>query len=92
MAQVIDRQEAHDLVDQLTPEQVRAALPFLRSLLPNPVEDEEISEEERKAVLEAEEWLQRNGGRGIPMEEVLADFGLTMDDFPLKEHTRPSND
>jgi hypothetical protein len=54
-------------------------------MLAFPVEDEPVSEEERQAVLKAEVWLKVHGGRGIPMEEVLADFGLTMDDFPLKD-------
>lgn len=57
-----------------------------------PAEDEPISDAERAAVAEADEWLKAHGGRGIPMEEVLADFGLTMDDFPLKERTRDSRD
>ena len=92
MAQVIDKQEAHDLIDQMTPEQIRAVIPLLRSRLPMPVEDEEITEDERRAVREAEDWLKKNGGRGIPMEEVLADFGLTMSDFPLKDRGSESHD
>jgi hypothetical protein len=32
-------------------------------------------------VEEARQWLRENGGKGIPHEVVLADFGLTMDDF-----------
>jgi hypothetical protein len=82
MARKIDRKDAHDLIDQRTPEQIRAAIPVLGSAEPLPIEDEEISEAEKAAVAEADEWLKLNGGRGIPMEEVLADFGLTMDDFP----------
>ena len=79
MAQVIDRQELHDLVDQMTPEQIRAALPLLRAMLPKPIEDEEISEAEKAAVAEADEWLKHN--KPIPFEEVLADFGLTLEDL-----------
>jgi hypothetical protein len=44
-----------------------------------PLEDEEISEEEELAVAVAREWLKHN--KPIPHEEVLADFGLTMEDF-----------
>ena len=79
MAQVIDRQEAHDLIDQMTPEQIQAALPLLRSMLPMPIEDEEISEEEKAAVAEADEWLKHN--KPIPFEDVLSDFGLTLEDL-----------
>ena len=43
------------------------------------VEDEEISEEEQRAVADSREWLKHNPP--IPHEEVLAEFGLTLDDF-----------
>jgi hypothetical protein len=55
MAQVIDRKEVHDLIDQLTAEQIRAALPVLRAMLPKPIEDKEISNAEKSAVAEADE-------------------------------------
>jgi hypothetical protein len=74
MAQVIDKKEAHDLIDQMTPEQIQAAIPLLRAMLPRLVEDEEISEPEKAAVAEADEWPKHN--KQIPFEEVLADFGL----------------
>jgi hypothetical protein len=35
MAQVVDKQELHDLVDQMTQEQFRAAIPLLRSMRQN---------------------------------------------------------
>jgi hypothetical protein len=44
-----------------------------------PVEDEEIGAEEERAVAESRGWLKRN--KPIPHEEVLAEFGLSMDDF-----------
>ena len=46
---------------------------------------------ERKAVAEADEWLKHN--QPIPHEEVLAEFGLKMNDWekmaeePLPEET-----
>ena len=42
---------------------------------------EPVGEEEERAVDEAKRWLQDNGGKGIPHETVLSDFGLTMDEF-----------
>lgn len=39
MAQVIDRKEAYALIDQMKPEQIRAAIRLLRSMLPKPIED-----------------------------------------------------
>ena len=53
--------------------------PLSRKLATVPVEDEEISEEEERAVDEAKEWLRHN--KPIPHEEVLAEFGLTIEDF-----------
>jgi hypothetical protein len=38
-----------------------------------------LSEAERRAVAEADEWLKHN--EPIPHEEVLAEFGLTMADW-----------
>jgi hypothetical protein len=84
---VHERQQAHAYLDHLPPEQlsvVRALLetmldPVSRAIANAPVEDEEISAEEQRAVAEAHEWLKHN--KPIPHEEVLAEFGLTMDDF-----------
>jgi hypothetical protein len=53
--------------------------PVSRALANAPVEGEEISEEEERAVAESREWLKVN--KPTPHEEVLAEFGLTMEDF-----------
>ncbi|HEV3333852.1 MAG TPA: hypothetical protein VG096_22860 [Bryobacteraceae bacterium] len=80
---VQERQKAHAYLDRLPPEQlsaVRSMLdPVSRALANAPIEDEEISAEEERAVAEAREWLQHN--QPIPHEEVLAEFGLTAEDF-----------
>jgi hypothetical protein len=44
-----------------------------------PYEDELISEEEELAAAAAKEWLRHN--EPIPNEVVLAEFGLTPEDF-----------
>jgi hypothetical protein len=82
-----ERQKAHAYLDRLPAEQlsaVRSLLetmldPVSRALANAPIEDEEISAEEERAVAEAREWLQHN--QPIPHEEVLAEFGLTVEDF-----------
>ena len=51
-----------------------------------PIEDERICEEEERAVARAKEWLKHN--KPIPHEEVLAGFGLTIDDFRKMGETR----
>ena len=54
-----------------------------------------LSNAERKAVAEADEWLKHN--QPIPHEEVLAELGLTMADWekmatePLPEETPRRN-
>jgi hypothetical protein len=45
------------------------------------LDEDEISEEEERAVEEARQWLRENPGKGIPHVEVLAELGLTEDDF-----------
>jgi hypothetical protein len=84
---VQERQQAHSYLDRLPPEQLSAVRglletmldPVSRALANAPIDDEPISEEEERAVSEAREWRKYNNP--IPMEEVLADFGLTMEDF-----------
>jgi hypothetical protein len=82
-----ERQRAHAYLDFLPPEQLSAVRglletmldPVSRALANAPIEDEEISEEEERAVAESIEWLKHN--KPIPNEEVLAEFGLTLGDF-----------
>jgi hypothetical protein len=87
-----DKQHAHELIDQLPPSQMPAAIGMLESLL-NPVsraianatvDDEPESEDERKAVAKSKAWFKQREGQGIPHEEVPADFGLTPDDLKNK--------
>jgi hypothetical protein len=86
-----DKQHAHDLVERLGPSEVHTAVRFLEFMLLDPVsravatapeDDEPVSQKQRAALARSEAWLQARGGKGIPMEEILADFALTMDDFP----------
>jgi hypothetical protein len=42
-----------------------------------PIEDEEIGEEEERAVAGSKEWFRRN--EGIPFEQVAAELGFSMD-------------
>jgi hypothetical protein len=81
------RDDAHRLIDRLPETQLSALVGLLETIVDPvatalrnaPIEDEEISAEEQRAVAEAHEWLKHN--KPIPHEEVLAEFGLTMDDF-----------
>lgn len=93
-----DKQQAHDLIERLAPSQVSAIVhllqvmsdPVAHSLANAPVEDEPISEEETRAVDAAKDWLKNH--EPIPHEDVLAEFGLSTEDFermgrsPLDPH------
>ena len=50
-----------------------------RKLALAPIDDEPFTEADRQAVAEADEWLKHNDP--IPLEAVLADFGLGMADW-----------
>jgi len=82
-----ERQQAHAYLDHLPAAQITAVRglleamldPVSRALANAPIEDEEISDDEQRAVAEAREWLKNN--KPIPHGEVLAEFGLTPEDF-----------
>jgi hypothetical protein len=95
-----ERQQAHALLDQLPNEKLTAVVhllqaisdPVARSLANAPIDDEPISDEEMRAVEASREWLKTHAP--IPHEEVLAEFGLTVEDFermgrtPLDPHSK----
>jgi hypothetical protein len=95
-----ERQQAHALLDQLPNEKLTAVVhllqaisdPVARSLANAPIDDEPISDEEMRAVEASREWLKTHAP--IPHEEVLAEFGLTLEDFermgrtPLDPHSK----
>ncbi|SRR5712691_1348645 len=92
------KEHAHELIERLAPGQVSAVVglleimldPVSRSLANAPFEDEPISEEETLAVAASKDWLKNH--EPIPHEDVLAEFGLSTEDFkrmgrtPLDPH------
>jgi hypothetical protein len=90
----MDKQRAHQLLDQLPPSQLEAVVRLLEVMTDtsSPEDGDTLSNAERKAIAEADEWLKHN--KAIPHEEVLAEFGLTMADWekmgqePLPETPR----
>ena len=81
------KQEANELIDSMAPDQLTAAVSLLRSMVDPevqrlasiPYEDEPISEEEERDAAAAREWLKTH--EPIPNEVVLAEYGLTTEDF-----------
>lgn len=86
-----NREHLHELVDRLAPRQVMAMQELLEAMLDPvsraianaPIDDEPETDEERQAVAEADQWFKENP-EGIPFEDVLAEFGLTVSD--IKSH------
>ena len=82
-----ERQQAHALLDTLPAEKLTAVVhllraisdPVARSVTNAPIEDEPISEEEMRAAEASREWLKHH--EPISHEKVLAEFGLTLEDF-----------
>jgi hypothetical protein len=73
-----DKQHAQQLLNQLAPAQLAAVIHLLETMV-DPEDSDTLSESERKAIAEADEWLKHN--EPIPHEQVLAEFGLTMADW-----------
>ena len=96
------KQQAHELIDRISTAQASAVVALITSMLDPvdraianaPFEDEEISEEENRAVAASKEWLKDH--QPIPNQEVLAECGLTEQDFermgqtPLESETHHS--
>jgi hypothetical protein len=86
-----EKQHAHQLIEQLPDSQIETAVRFLEFMLLDPVargaatalpDDEPATEEDRRRFHDGQAWFRKRGGRGIPMEDVLAEFGLKAEDFP----------
>ena len=89
----MDKQHAHQLLDQLAPGQLDAVVRLLEVMTDpgstssrnTPLDDEPVTEEDRRRFHQGQVWFAEQGGKGIPMEEVLAEFGLKPEDFPLNK-------
>jgi hypothetical protein len=90
-----DKQHAHRLLDQLGSSQLAAVVHLLETMVSPDEDGDTLSSAERQAVTEADEWLKHN--QPIAHEEVLAEFGLTGDDWekmgqePVPEATPRQN-
>ena len=92
------RRHVHAYVDRLPGDHLLAVRGLLEAMLSPldrglalaPLDDEPVTEEDAAAIQAGTATL--DAGRYVPMEEVLADFGLTMDDFQKMADTRPAKD
>ncbi|MBL8242536.1 MAG: hypothetical protein JNM66_34235 [Bryobacterales bacterium] len=72
------QQHALHLLALLDPDKLDAAVHLLDAMVPDE-DGDTLSPAEQKAIAEAGEWLKQN--EPIPHEQVLADLGLSMDDW-----------
>ena len=75
------KQHAHDLIERLDAGKLEAVVRLLEVMIHD---DEPVTEEDRRRFREGQDWFAQRG-KGIPMEEVLAEFGLRPEDFPLNK-------
>jgi hypothetical protein len=83
------KQQAHELIERISAAQASAVVTLITSMLDPvdraianaPFEDEEIGEEETRAVAASKAWLAEHPGEGISHEELLAEFGLAPEDL-----------
>jgi hypothetical protein len=74
----MDRQQAHQLLDQLGPAQFDAVVKLLEVMIGDE-DDEELTVEDRRAIAASRDYFRQNPEGGISFEQVLAECDLTMD-------------
>ncbi|HXJ40158.1 MAG TPA: hypothetical protein VNH18_12845 [Bryobacteraceae bacterium] len=85
----MDRQQAHQLLDHLDQGQLEAVGhllevmvdPVARAAAAAPRDDEPLTDQDRDRLQDGQAWFAKRGGKGISMEDVLAKYGATPDDF-----------
>jgi hypothetical protein len=70
--------KAHELLGQLNPGKLAAVVHLLEVMVHDEDDEEELSEEDRRAIAASCEYF-RQGGQGISFEQVVADCGFTME-------------
>jgi hypothetical protein len=79
-----ERDHAHELIDRLPETQLSALVGLLETIVDPvatalrnaPEDDEPETEDEKRAVSEARDWLAGRGGKGIPHDEAMRRLGL----------------
>jgi hypothetical protein len=73
----LEREQAHALIDQLSPAKLGAVRSLLEVMLDD--DDEELTDEDRRAIREGLDSREKHGT--VSMEEVLSDLGITVAEF-----------
>jgi hypothetical protein len=86
-----EKQHAHELIERLPDAQIALAVRFLEFMLLDPIaraaatappDQEPVTEQDRVRFHSGQAWFRQHGGKGIPMDDVLAEFDLKSEDFP----------
>lgn len=77
----LDLQQAHALPDRLPPAKLGAVRSLLEVMVDGDDDSDLYTEENVRRFRESQARFAA-GGKGTPMDEVLADFGLKPEDFP----------
>jgi hypothetical protein len=80
-----EREHVHQLIDLLPESQISSLVQFLETIVDPAalVDDEPITEEDRVRFREGRARLVHGKGASTTMEDVLAEFGLKPEHFPL---------
>ena len=73
----MDRQQAHQLLDQLGPAQFDAIVKLLEVMIGG--DGEELTADDCRAIAASRDYFRQNPEGGIPFEQVVAECGFTMD-------------
>jgi hypothetical protein len=83
------RSDAPELLGRLGPGKLATVVQWLEVIIHD---DEPVNNEDRGRCQEGQDWFAQRGGKGIPMEDVLAGFGMKPEDFPLtKSKLQPAD-
>jgi hypothetical protein len=83
------KQQAYELIDRMAPSQVYAVVglletmldPVSRAIANAPIDDELETDAEREAVAVSKAWMNEHPGQGIPLEELLTEFGVSSEEL-----------
>ena len=91
MDAALEKQHAHELIERLPPSRIATAVRFLEFMLLDPVaravatapsDDEPVTEQDRRRFHEGQAQFRQRGGKGVPIDDVLAESDLKPEDFP----------
>ena len=73
--------KAYELLGQLGPTKLAAVVQLLEVMIDDGAEP--VADEDRSRFHDGQAWFAQREGKGIPMEDVLAEYGMKPEDFPL---------